>query len=62
MAKRQKWIFENFQLKLSHLKPEVQEMAIEIAGKLMENNEYSEEEALEIGIKRAEEWYLNMGG
>ena len=57
-----KWTFENFQVELNELKPEVREKAIEIAINLIEQKGLSEEEAIRQGIKRAGEWFLNLGG
>ncbi|HEX6982437.1 MAG TPA: hypothetical protein VF181_06730 [Balneolaceae bacterium] len=57
-----KWTFENFKADLDDLNPAVREKAIEIAKKLMEKDNYSEERAIKEGIKEAEEWFLNSQG
>lgn len=49
------WTFDDFAADLKDLKPQVRDKAKEIANRLMEEQEYSEREAM----KQAEEWYLN---
>lgn len=56
------WTFENFKADLDNLTPEVREIALEIAHKLMKKGGISEDEAIKKGIKRAEEWFLDSGG
>ncbi len=58
---RQKWIFEKFKVSLSQLKPTVRVKAMEIAEQLIEDG-YSDEVAMEMAKKRAEEWFLNLNG
>ena len=55
-----KWTFENFAADLKDLNPKVREKALEIANRLMEEEEYTEAEAIKEAIKRAEEWFLDM--
>lgn len=56
------WTFENFKADLEQLTPLVRKRAIEIAQKLMEDEEgISEAQAIKMGIKRAEEWFLDAG-
>lgn len=56
------WTFENFKADLDNLTPEVRKRAIEIAHKLKEKGNISEDQAIKKGIKRAEEWYLDSLG
>lgn len=56
------WTFENFKPKLDTLEPNVRKKALEIAHQLMTENRYSEEEAINAGIARAEEWFMDIGG
>ncbi len=62
MNSRQKWIFDNFKLKLSALEPEVRSKAVQIAERLIDEEGQNEEKAMENAIKRAEEWYLDTRG
>lgn len=57
-----KWTFENFEAELKELNPQVREKALTIANHLMEQGDYSEEEALREAIKKAEEWFLDTQG
>lgn len=50
---------ENWGAKLADLGPLVQTKALEIARRLMEENKYSEVEAIEKAIIEAEEWYMD---
>lgn len=54
-----KWTFEDFGADLKDLNPLVRKKALEIANRLMEEEEYTEEETIKKAIKEAEEWYLN---
>ena len=54
-----KWTFENFEADLNDLNPKIRDKALEIANRLMEEKEYSEEEAIEEAITEAEEWFLD---
>lgn len=56
------WTFENFKADLENLTPEVRKKALEIAQKLKEKGDVSEDEAIKEGIKRAEEWFLDSLG
>jgi len=56
------WTFKNIDTHLKNLQPKVKEKALQIAGELNKNKNYSEEEALIEGIKRAEEWFYNLEG
>jgi len=49
-------------LELSNLNPRVRSKAVSIAEKLMEKDSYTEEEAVEEAIKKAEERYFGLGG
>lgn len=44
---------------LDDLSPQVQAKALEIAKRLMEENEYSEVEAIKLAIIEAEEWFID---
>lgn len=57
-----KWTFENFGADLKDLNPVVREKALEIANQLMEEEDYTEGEAIKEAIKQAEEWFLDMQG
>ncbi|WP_169718936.1 hypothetical protein [Aequorivita capsosiphonis] len=56
------WTFENFKADLDNLSPGVREKAMEIANRLMKKGGISEDKAIKMGIKRAEEWFLDSGG
>ena len=57
-----KEIFDEFEPKLSDLKPAVKEKALEIAKKLLTEKSLSREDALKDGIKQAEEWFFDLEG
>jgi uncharacterized protein YdaT len=57
-----KWTFENFHIKLNALRPDVRAKAIVIANELMRQKKCSENQAIEEGIKKAEEWFLDTEG
>ncbi|MEX0723605.1 MAG: hypothetical protein WD053_07000 [Gracilimonas sp.] len=50
---------EHWGAELEDLKPLVRAKALEIAKRLMEENEYSEVEAIKMAIIEAEEWYMD---
>ncbi|MFP8489193.1 hypothetical protein ACKGJO_08815 [Gracilimonas sp. Q87] len=54
-----KWTFEDFGADLDDLDPQVREKALQIANDLMEEKEYTKEEAIKKAIKQAEEWFLD---
>lgn len=56
------WTFEDVNTHLENLQPKVKEKALVIADELSRNKDYTEEEALIEGIKRAEEWFYNLEG
>lgn len=56
------WTFENFKADLDNLTPVVRKRAMEIAQQLMKKGDISEDKAIKMGIKRAEEWFLDSGG
>lgn len=51
-----------FELELRELEPKVRKKALEIAHKLMLEKKYSEEKAIEAGIKQAEKWFIDLEG
>lgn len=53
------WTFEDFGADLKELDPRVRDKALEIANRLMEEEEYTEGEAVKEAIKQAEEWFLD---
>ncbi len=53
MDKKQKWTFEGFHAKLNQLHPKIREKALEIVHNLMDNEDYTEEKAMEEAIKTA---------
>ncbi len=55
------WTFEEFDADLNHLVPHVKAKAIEIAGTLVDKEGYSRDKAIKESIKRAEEWFMDMG-
>ncbi len=57
-----KWTMDDFPITLDNLKPKAREKAVEIANQLMESGEYSQDEAIQEAIKRAEEWFLESEG
>lgn len=57
-----KWTFEDFNAELEELNPQVRDKAKEIANELMEQGNYSEEEAIRKAIPEAEEWFLDIQG
>lgn len=57
-----KWTFESFGADLKDLNPQVRKKALEIANRLMEEDDYSEGEAIKQAIKEAQEWFLDMQG
>ncbi len=56
------WTFENFNVELDSLNPQVKSKAIEIARNLINQENYSEKEAIHEGIKKAEEWFYDLEG
>ena len=50
---------EHLGAEIEDLNPQVQEKAMEIARRLMEENEYSEVEAIKMAIIEAEEWFID---
>lgn len=57
-----KWTFANFEINLKDLSPEVREKAILIGNDLINLENYTEKEAIEAAIIRAEEWFYNSEG
>lgn len=57
-----KWTFEKLQPDLKDLNPKVRRKALEIANRLMVEENLSEGEAIKLAIKKAEEWYLDTQG
>ncbi|HLR32273.1 MAG TPA: hypothetical protein VK074_07280 [Fodinibius sp.] len=57
-----KWTFENHGADLKNLEPQVREKALEIANHLMEEEDYSEGEAIKQAVKEAQEWFLDKQG
>lgn len=55
-------MFENFKNDLESLTPKVKEKALEIANGLMKKEGISEKAAITEAIKRAEEWFYDLGG
>ena len=56
------WLFEDFKTDLDSLNPPIREKALEIANELMKQGEYSEKEAIDEAIKKAEEWFYDLEG
>lgn len=56
------WTFKKGNIKLDQLKPEVREKAIAIARKLIEEEGWPEEKAVNEAIRRAEEWGYDEAG
>lgn len=54
--------FKAFQEKLQQLNPRVREKAVDIAKKLVEQEKYTEKDAVEEAISRAEEWFYDLEG
>ena len=54
--------FENFNLQLKDLKPEVREKAIEIASVLISEKGLEKDAAIKRGIEEAENWFLDAEG
>ena len=54
--------FETFREKLQKLNPQVKEKALSIAKELLEKEKYRPEEAIDEGIRRAEEWLYDLEG
>ena len=54
--------YEKIQPDLKDLNPKVKRKALEIANRLMEEENLSEGEAIRLAIKKAEEWYLDTQG
>lgn len=57
-----KWTFERVGANLKDLNPKVRDKAIEIARHLIEDEGYTEGEAIQKAIQKAEEWFLNTQG
>lgn len=56
------WTFENMEVYLKDLTPEVRKKAMEIAEKLKKESEHSEEKIIQEAIKRAQEWLYDLEG
>lgn len=54
--------FERFSAQLKELQPKVRMKAMEIANELIHKKAYSEQEAIDEGIKKAQEWFYNLEG
>ena len=54
--------FENFEIELNELTPEVREKVLEIASQLVIEKNLSEQDALKEAIKLAEEWFFDLEG
>ncbi|MBO6585590.1 MAG: hypothetical protein JJ953_05760 [Gracilimonas sp.] len=57
-----KWTFENHEMDLKNLNPQVRKKALEIANRLMEEGDYTKGEAIKQAIKEAREWFLDIQG
>lgn len=57
-----KEIFNEFEVELKELKPEVREKALEIAAQLLMNKDNKRMDAMKEGIRQAEEWFMNLEG
>ena len=56
------WTFEEFKTSLDDLHPDVKEKAIEIAKKLVLEKNYTRQNAIKEGIRKAEEWFYDLKG
>lgn len=57
------WTFENFEVELKDLRPEVRKKAIELANQFLAESKFPNQKgALKEGIKQAEEWFFNLEG
>lgn len=57
-----KWTIDTLPPDLSELRPRVKEKALEIANRLMEEENYSKEEALQKAVQMADEWFYESEG
>lgn len=58
-----KWTFDNFPAEMAALEPQVREKAIEILNNPKEQLENVDDSNLmELAIKEAQEWFLDMEG
>lgn len=57
-----KWTFEKMGADLKDLNPKVRDKAIEIARHLVEDEGYTEGKAIQLAVKKAEEWFLDTQG
>jgi uncharacterized protein YdaT len=62
MENSEKPSFDAFQENLQQLNPQVREKAVEIAQKLIKEENYKEKAAVEEAISRAEEWFYDLEG
>ena len=62
MNQKRKWIFKDFKAKLNELEPHIKAKAIEIAHTYMKSGNFSEKEAIEKGIIKAEEGFYDLEG
>lgn len=56
------WTFEEFKTSLDDLHPDVKEKALEIAKKLVLEKNYTRQNAIKEGIRKAEEWFYDLKG
>lgn len=56
------WMFKDFKTDLASLSPKIREKALEIAGKLVKEKDYTKKEAIKEGIVKAEEWFYDIEG
>ena len=62
MSSKVNWTFEGFHVKLDELEDSIRNKALDIATRLMETGKYTERDAIEEGIARAEEWFYDLEG
>lgn len=62
MDRKRNWTFEGFQVKLDELEDGIRSKALDIADGLMETGKYTEKDAIQEGIVRAEEWFYDLEG
>ena len=56
------WMFEDCRTDFDTLDPVIRKKALEIANQLMKQGKFTEKEAINEAIKRAEEWFYDLEG
>ncbi|KKN28272.1 hypothetical protein LCGC14_0856040 [marine sediment metagenome] len=62
MSRKANWTFEGFYVKLDELEDSIKNKALDIAAGFMETGKYTERDAIEEAIVRAEEWFYDLEG